>query len=158
MRRETYTPITGKDGSSYLGSKSDLIYGGEGYQRIGWVSSSDYEAKEGNIRYSFEFIYTDGSDYGGTVSSNSTSYNYSSGEDVTTAYGKYVIGANDGYTSQPSGTVTETGDFYYEPGARSYPIINTTLPAGVHGLGSEFDAFAGGSIAYGFGLGGKYEI
>ncbi len=154
-----YTPAYGTDGSNYLGSESDYIYGAEGWQQFGWSGSSDHEAKEGNILYGYLFVYNDDSYYGGKVSSNSTTYNYYVGEEINTFYGKYYIEGNDGYTSEPSGTVTTTGDFWYNPGSAYHPVINQSSPDGNSGLGSELNAWqASPTFAYGFGLGGRYEV
>jgi len=155
---QSYTPIYHNDGSNFLGSETDYIYGNEGYQQFGWSGGSDHEAKEGNILYGYLFVYNDGSFYGGQVSSNSTTYNYSVGENFGTGYGTYYITGNDGYTAEPSGTVMTTGSFWYNPGSTYYAVINQSSPDGLTGLGSELNAFLAGAIAYGFGQGGRYEI
>jgi hypothetical protein len=157
---KSYTPyyysLGDADGSGGLGSEFDYTYGAGGYQAFGDGGKTE-SIGPANSLYDFYFVYSDGSYYYGTVSSNS-SYGYYSGEEIKTSYGYYYIYDNAGSTTEKAGTVYTT-DYYDVTSSKSYtPYYDAYSEAdGISGLGSESDYTYGPQGYLAYGEGGEYE-
>jgi hypothetical protein len=142
-------------GTGGLGSESGTITGAAGTKSFG--QGGALEARVSIAAFRFQFTYTDGSTYSGTVADDG-SLGYAVGHVIAGTGGQYAITGAAGPTAAASGTVSVA---LYRDALSNLGVTPDLTAAGTAdgggGLGTEQDTITVGGIAYAFGQAGALE-